>query len=198
MTTKVTFKVAAMCGSLRENSYNRSLLRAVGEEAPEGFEIHDLPSLQDVPPFNQDLINPPFPPIIQRFMSEIRSCDAVMIATPELNYGVPGILKNAIDWLSCPATKSVFRYKPVSIIGASIGNFGTLRAQLSLRQTLLFLDSHVVTKPEIYLIRAHEKFTVDGQLVDDEARSLIRLHLAELHLVHEMTHRHRNEILSRG
>ena len=100
------------------------------------------------------------------------------MATPEYNYGVPGVLKNALDWMSRPPAESPLRHKPVAIMGASTGNFGTARAQLALRQTFQFIESYVLPKPEVMVFRAAERFDDDGELTDETTRELVVAQLA--------------------
>ncbi|GAB2960957.1 hypothetical protein GCM10027184_05330 [Saccharothrix stipae] len=103
----------------------------------------------------------------------MRRADGLLILTPEYNYGVPGQLKNALDWLSRPFGRSPLTRKPVAVGGASITNFGTVRAQLALRQALLWTDSQMITKPELHVALAHEKFDSSGSLVDEGVRELL-------------------------
>src|SRR5439155_23545899 len=119
-------------GSLRRASYNRGLLRAARSLAPKGMNIHILDIL-DIPLYNEDVHERGFPEAVAQFRARIRAADALLIVTPEYNYSVPGVLKNAIDWASCPPEQP-FQDKPIAIMGASTGLFGTTRAQRHLRQ----------------------------------------------------------------
>jgi chromate reductase len=168
-------KVLTICGSLRRESYNRKLMRAAIEMAPPGFDITESISIGEIPYLNEDVAKVGLPAPVQRINEQVRGADAVVFVTPEYNYGVPGVLKNVIDWITTPhPPHNALRFKPVALMGASIGNFGTVRCQLSLRQTFLFLESYVMPKPEIYLFRAQDKFGASGKLTDEPARELIK------------------------
>jgi chromate reductase len=158
-------------GSLRKDSYNKALLRVAAELMPKGvvFETFDL---EGIPPFNQDLETKP-PEKVKQFKSKIKAADAILIATPEYNYSIPGVLKNAIDWASRPYLDNAFDNKPVALMGASIGMLGTARAQYHLRQCFVFLNVHTVNKPEVMLAFAAEKIDADGTLKDETTRRLI-------------------------
>jgi len=158
-------------GSLRKDSHNKALLRVAAELMPKNaeFTVFDL---EGIPPFNQDLETRP-PEKVVDFKSNIRAAEAILIATPEYNYSIPGVLKNAIDWASRPPTDNVFNGKPVAIMGASTGMLGTARAQYHLRQCFVFLNMHAVIKPEVMVSYAREKFDTDGRLKDEKLRRLI-------------------------
>ena len=139
-------KILGFAGSLRKDSYNRSLLRAALELVPKGTEL-EIFDLEGIPPFNQDLENQP-PQKVKEFKAKIRAADAILIATPEYNYSVPGVLKNAIDSASRPYGDNAFEGKPVAVMGASIGMLGTARAQYHLRQSFVFLNVYPLNRPE--------------------------------------------------
>jgi len=164
-------RILGFAGSLRKSSFNRALLRAAGELMPENvmFETFDL---EGIPMFNEDLIAQP-PQIVKDFKAKIKAADAVLIATPEYNYSIPGVLKNAIDWASRPYIENVLDGKPVAIIGASTGMLGTSRAQYHLRQCFVFLNVHTINKPEVMISNAMEKFDVDRKLQDKKTKELI-------------------------
>jgi chromate reductase len=166
-------KIFGISGSLRAGSLNSALLRAAAALAPDGMKIDVYAGLRALPPYDQDLdtADPPGP--VADLRARIRAADGVLIATPEYNYGVPGVLKNAIDWASRPAATSPLKRKPIAIMGAAPGAFGSVRAQLSLRQTLLWTDSDVVTKPELMVFQARERFDQHGELVDGQVRELL-------------------------
>ena len=142
-------KVLAFAGSLRRDSYNKALIRAAVELAPESVSI-EVFDLEGIPPFNQDLEATP-PQKVKDFKDQIRNADALLIATPEYNYSVSGVLKNAIDWASRPRADTPLEGKPVAIMSASVGRFGGARAQYHLRQTFIFLNMHPVNRPEVML-----------------------------------------------
>lgn len=160
-------------GSLRRGSYNRALLREAQSLVPEGTALDIYDDLETIPPFNQDLEAGGGPEAVQALKAQVAAADALLIATAEYNYGIPGVLKNAIDWLSRPPAQSPLRHKPIALIGASGGQFGTVRSQLQLRQVLLFTESRVLVKPEFYLGLAHEHFDPRGQLIDEHSRVLL-------------------------
>ncbi len=166
-------RVLGVCGSLRAGSFNRKLLRAAGELVPEGVGLHVYEGLREIPPYDSDddAAGPPEP--VVRFKQAIADHDALLIATPEYNYGVPGVLKNALDWASRPAVGSVLSGKPTAIMGAAAGMSGTMRAQLSLRQLFLFTNTPLVSKPEVYVTFAPDKFHESGRLGDEPTRKFV-------------------------
>jgi chromate reductase, NAD(P)H dehydrogenase (quinone) len=174
-----TIHIAALAGSLRKLSYNKGLLRAAQELLPEGVTLEILP-LDDIPLFNQDVEELGDPEPVKVFKDKIRRADALLIATPEYNYSVPGVLKNAFDWASRPPGQSVLTGKPVAIMGASPGRFGTVRAQLHLRQSLLYVNAQTLNKPEVMIPLAAQKYDAQGNLVDEETRAHIRALLQAL------------------
>ena len=172
-----TFRILGFAGSLRKESYNRALLRAALELLPKGVEL-EIFDLDGIPGFNQDLELLP-PSKIKEFKTKIRAADGILIATPEYNYSMPGVLKNAIDWASRPYGDNAFDDKPVAIMGASIGMIGSARAQYHLRQSCVFLNMHPVNQPEVMVSFAQERIK-DGKLVDQMSRDLIKQLLESL------------------
>lgn len=166
--------VIGIVGSLRKDSYNRHALVAAQALMPEGATL-TLVDLEGIPVFNQDN-EKALPPAVAAFKQRIRVSDAILFATPEYNYSVPGALKNAIDWASRPYGENAWLGKPTAIMGASIGNLGTARAQYHLRQILVAFDMPVVSQPEVMITRASEKFGADGRLTDESTRQ----HVAKL------------------
>ncbi len=166
------FKILAFTGSLRKGSYNKALVRAAVEVAPENvaLEVFDL---EGIPPFNQDDEHNP-PQRVKEFKEKIRGADALLIATPEYNYSVPGVLKNAFDWASRPYEDDVLRSKPVAIMSASTGRFGGARAQYILRQSFIFQNMPAVNQPEVMLSNAAENVDADGRLTNEQTRTLIK------------------------
>jgi chromate reductase len=170
--------ILGIAGSLRRQSFNRSLLRAAQELAPDSATI-DTFELDNIPSFNQDEeANPPAK--VAELKQRVRSADAILFVTPEYNYSVPGVLKNAIDWASRPYGDSAWNGKPVAIMGASVGTVGTARAQYHLRQMFVFLNMYAVNQPEVMVSNAHKHFDQDGKLTDETAKKLIRQLLEEL------------------
>lgn len=160
----------AISGSLRAASLNTALLRAAQELAPPGMAITLYEGLGAIPPYNQDVEQAGDPAPVAELKAAVRAADALLIATPEYNYAVPGVLKNAIDWLSRPAATTALKGKAVGILGASMGGGGTVRAQLVLRQCFLFTETYAMLKPEFALAGAGEKFDAAGRLVDEATR----------------------------
>jgi chromate reductase len=171
-------KILGIAGSLRKNSYNRALLRAAVELAPPDAEI-EIFDISEIPPFNQDFEADP-PAIVAEFKNKIRTADAILFVTPEYNYSIPGVLKNAIDWASRPSGDSAWKGKPAAIMGASMGNIATARAQYDLRKIMVSLDMHTLNKPEIMVGNAHEKFDEAGRLTDETTRGLVKKQLEAL------------------
>ncbi len=167
-----TIQVFGFAGSLRKGSYNKSLLRAAQELMPENarLEIFDL---EGIPLFNQDFERYP-PDTVKEFKAKIRGADAILIATPEYNHSVPGVLKNAIDWASRPYGDNSFDDKPVALMSASPGMLGGARAQYPLRLVLSALNMHPITYPEVFVAHADEKIDEKGNLADQEVREIIR------------------------
>lgn len=164
-------KVCAISGSLRAGSFNTAALRAAAELAPDGVEVV-AQSIADIPPYNEDARAAGLPPAVIRLQEAIASADAVLIATPEYNYSVPGVLKNAIDWIS-RTDPQPFADKPVAIMGASPGALGTARAQYDLRKMFVYLDAHLLNKPEIMISGAPSRFDAGGKLTDEATRKLV-------------------------
>jgi chromate reductase, NAD(P)H dehydrogenase (quinone) len=171
-------RILGIPGSLRKASFNRAALRAAGELLPPdaSLEIFDL---EGIPPFSED-DERSLPPRVAELKARIREADAILIATPEYNYSVPGVLKNAIDWASRPYGDNAWEGKPVAIMGASVGATGTARAQYHLRQTFVFLNMHPLNRPEVMISNAAQRFDADGRLVDPTSRNRVERLLAEL------------------
>lgn len=169
-----SLKIFGLAGSLRQGSFNRALLHAAVDVAPEGVEIRIFERLGEIPLFNADVEAAGDPEPVVALKSAIQEADALLIATPEYNYGIPGVLKNAVDWASRPPDASVLQGKPAAIMGATPGMTGTARAQLALRQAFLFTETEAVLQPEVLVARAHEKIDGRGRLKDEATRNFIR------------------------
>jgi chromate reductase len=169
-----TLRVAGIAGSLRAGSFNRALLRAARALAPAGMEIVVFDGLREIPPYDADADAAGEPTPVAALRRAIREADALLVATPEYNYGVPGVLKNAIDWASRPAGSAALQRKPAGILGASTGPSGTMRAQLALRQSFNFTETYAMLRPEIFIARAGEKFDAAGELTDEATREHLR------------------------
>ena len=163
--------ILGLAGSLRNRSYNKSLLRTAVELCPKDAKI-EVFDLEGIPPFNQDLESQPSERV-KEFKKRIKAADAILIATPEYNYSIPGVLKNAIDCASRPYGDNSLEGKPVAIMGASIGMSGTARAQYHLRQCFVFLNMYPLNRPEVMVTFAPEKFDENGNLKDERVRKLI-------------------------
>lgn len=164
-------EIFGFAGSLRKGSYNRALLQAASKMMPTNSKL-EVFDLEGIPPFNQDYENQP-PEKVKEFKNKIRSADAILIATPEYNYSIPGVLKNAIDWASRPHGDNALMGKPVAIMGASTGRFGTARAQYHLRQCFVFLDMLPINHPEVMISNAKDIFDEQGKLKDARTEQLV-------------------------
>ena len=164
--------ILGFAGSLRNGSYNRALLRVAADLVPKDAKL-DIFDLEGIPPFNQDLENS-MPKIVKEFKAKIRSADAILIATPEHNYSIPGVLKNAIDWASRPYGDNSFEGKPVAVMSASTGMLGGARAQYQLRQAFVFLNMYPLNKPEVFVPFANQKFDDKGKLTDEKTKEFIK------------------------
>jgi chromate reductase, NAD(P)H dehydrogenase (quinone) len=170
--------VATLCGSERTGSLNRALLSAALDLAPPTLRFERM-SIRDLPMYDPEIDASAVPPAVTSLRARVSAAHALLIVTPEHNYSVPALLKNAIDWLSRgPAT--ALAGKPLALMGASPGAGGTVRAQAHLRQIAVFLDLHAINKPEVLLGNAHQAFDADGKLIDEAARGFVRAHLEAL------------------
>jgi chromate reductase len=174
----VELRVLGIAGSLRRGSYNRMALRAAQELAPEGMTIESF-DITPIPLYNEDVRAQGFPAPVAEFRGRIKAADAVLFVTPEYNYSVPGVLKNAFDWASRPPEQP-FDGKPVAIMGASPGRFGTARAQYHLRQSCVFVNALPLNRPEVMIADAANRFDGEGRLTDESTRDMVRKLLAAL------------------
>jgi chromate reductase len=166
------FEVVGFAGSLRRGSYNRALLAAAAEIA--GSDLHiAIHEIDALPLYNQDLEAAGAPTAVTALRDAVRAADGVLIATPEYNHGVPGVLKNTIDWLSRPPRQSALDGKVAAIMGASPGMSGTARGQAQLRQAFVFTNTYALLQPEVLVARAHEKFDTNGRLADQATRDFL-------------------------
>ena len=162
-------KILGFAGSLRKGSFNKALLRAAVQLCPENAEIETI-DLDGIPQFSEDIEHQPPQKIID-FKEKIRAADGILIATPEYNYSMPGVLKNAIDWASRPYGDNAFDTKPVAIMGASVGMTGTARAQYHLRQSCVFLNMYPLNQPEVMVPTAQDKVDKNGNVTDEKTRA---------------------------
>ena len=170
--------VLGICGSLRKASFNMAALKTAIELKPPGMEVA-VADISQIPLYNEDVRAQGFPPPVETLRRQIRAADALLFVSPEYNYSMSGVLKNAIDWASRPPDQP-FAGKPVAIMGAGAGMAGTARAQYDLRRSCVFLDMHPVNKPEVLIGQAQTKFDADGRLTDEAARGFIRDQLVAL------------------
>jgi chromate reductase, NAD(P)H dehydrogenase (quinone) len=171
-------RIFGFAGSLRRGSFNKALMRAAAELLPANVEL-EIFDLDGIPPFNADL-EQQMPAAVREFKARVKAADALLIATPEYNYSMPGVLKNAIDWGSRPYGDNCFDDKPVAIMGASGGMLGTARAQYHLRQSCVFLNMHPLNRPEVMVPFAQDKIGQSGKLTDDQTRAKINELIAAL------------------
>lgn len=177
MADSPTLNLVSICGSLRHGSYNAALQRALPELAPAGMTIRSLGSIGDFPLYNADTQAQAFPQPVTEMGAAIRKANGIIICSPEYNYSIPGVLKNAIDWLS-RLPEQPFANKPVLIQSASQGVLGGARMQYHLRQVMVFVEALVFNRPEVMLAQAQNKIDANGNLTDQATRDLIKQQLA--------------------
>ena len=165
-------KVLGISGSLRAGSFNTAALRAARELTPDGLTVEPF-DIAPIPLYNEDVYQKGFPPPVADFRARIKAADALLICTPEYNYSVPGVLKNAIDWASRPPDQP-FDGKPIALLSASPSFTGGARAQYHLRQIFVYLNPHILNRPEVMISAAPSKFDAAGKLTDDKTRDQIR------------------------
>jgi chromate reductase, NAD(P)H dehydrogenase (quinone) len=175
MSGSDTIHVLGIAGSLRQGSHNRAVLRAAQELAPEGMHIDSF-DIAPIPLYNEDVRQQGFPPAVEDLRARIKAADGLLLVSPEYNYSIPGVLKNAIDWASRPPEQP-FDGKPIGLMGASMGVMGAGRAQYHLRQCFVFLNGLVMNRPEVAIPAVHGKFDEAGKLVDQTTRDFIAAHL---------------------
>lgn len=167
-----TVNILAIPGSLRRASYNKSALKAAEALCPQSARL-EIFELDGIPPFSEDLESNP-PARVALLKQKVRAADAILFATPEYNYSVPGVLKNAIDWASRPYGDSAWSGKPAAIMGASVGRLGTARAQYHLRQMFVFLNMFPLNQPEVMIANAAQMFDKQGNLIDEATKQHIQ------------------------
>ncbi len=175
-----TKRIVALAGSLRRNSFNRRLIEAAAELAPPGLEIRVYADLAAIPLFDEDLEEETGggPEAVRQLRQEIAAADGLLLATPEYNQSIPGVLKNVLDWLSRAAPEEVLNNKPVAVIGATAGRWGTRLAQAALRQVLYATGSLVLPAPNLYAAGAERLFDPEGRLTDPATRRQLAAVLA--------------------
>ena len=173
----MTYRVGYFVGSLSSTSINRILAQALIKLAPDDLEFVEIP-IRDLPLYSPDY-DAHYPPVAVQLKEAIASVDAVLFVTPEYNRSIPGGLKNAIDWASCPHGQNSFDHIPAAVIGASTGMIGTALAQQSLRAVLSFCNARQMTAPEAYIRFDRERFAPDGTVTDESTREFLRTYMAE-------------------
>jgi chromate reductase, NAD(P)H dehydrogenase (quinone) len=181
MSDARTVKVLGMSGSLRKASYNTAALRAAGELLPDGMTLETI-DLAPLPHYNDDVRLAGYPPVVQAFRDRIKAADAVLFCTPEYNYSISGVLKNAIDWASRPPDQP-FNWKACAIISGGPGLLGGVRAQYHLRHICVSVNCFVVNQPQVYITEAAKKFDAEGHLTDQGTRDFIKQMLGELRIL---------------
>ncbi|HJS87221.1 MAG TPA: NADPH-dependent FMN reductase [Acetobacteraceae bacterium] len=166
-----TLRILGISGSLRRASFNTAALRAAQELAPESMRI-ETANIASIPPYNEDVKQQGFPPPVEALRRQVKEADGVLFVTPEYNYSIPGVLKNAIDWVSRPPEQP-FDGKPIALMGASPSALGTARAQYHLRQCFVFLNGLVMNRPEVMIAQAQNKFDAEGRLTDQPTREFV-------------------------
>ena len=161
-----------MVGSLRKESLNRKVADNLAEHLPEGARLTELPSIGELPLYDEDLEAGGLPEPVERLAAAIRDTDAVLVVTPEYNYSMPGVLKNAIDWMT-QSRPQPFAGKPTGIITASPSPYGGIRCQHQLRQVLVAVNAIVLPRPEVHIAKADEKLDAEGRLTDERAREFL-------------------------
>lgn len=174
-----TVKVLGMSGSLRKASFNTAALRAAGELLPDGMTLETV-DLAPLPHYDDDVRLKAYPPAVQAFRDRIKAADAILFVTPEYNYSVSGVLKNAIDWASRPPDQP-FNWKPCAMISASGSLLGGVRAQYHLRHICVSLNCFPLNQPQVYITEAPKKFDAEGKLTDQSTRDFIKQLMAELY-----------------
>jgi chromate reductase len=173
--------VIGISGSLRKGSFNTAALRAAQGLAPEGMTI-EVAQIGDLPLYNDDVRAAGFPPPAERLRAQLAAADAILLVTPEYNYSISGVLKNAIDWASRPWGQNSFDHMPAAVCGASIGQIGTAVAQQSLRGVLSFCNARQMTAPECYVYFKPEDFTESGEVTDESTRAFLTAFLNEFRI----------------
>lgn len=171
--SKKTVHILGIAGSLRKASYNKSLLQTAQKIAPPSMEIELYSALGQIPLYNEDVREQGFPPVVETLREKIKMADGLLFVTPEYNYSIPGVLKNAIDWASRPPAQP-FNEKPICIIGASPSLLGAARAQYDLRRCFIFLNGYILNVPEIFVNEAHKKFDNTGVLTDEGTKDILQ------------------------
>ena len=171
-TQIIYMKIIAILGSLRKASFNRMLLNAAIELTPADMTI-EIADITKFPLYNQDVENVGVPDAVKKLQEQIRSADGVLFVSPEYNYSMSGVLKNAIDWASRPPKENPFNGKPCAMMSASTGMMGGSRAQYHLRQSCVFVNLIPMNKPEVIVMKAQEKFDADGKIIDEATRKVV-------------------------
>ena len=166
-------KVLGIVGSVRKESYNRKLMVAAEELMPEGMQL-EITGIADIPVYNEDVLEAGPPEAVVNLKERIAGADALLLATPEYNWSIPGPLKNAIDWVSRPINTTPLQGKPLALMGATTGPWGTVRAQLHWRQVFAYTNTYVLPQPQVFVNMCEGKFDAEGKLTDEATRGQVR------------------------
>jgi chromate reductase, NAD(P)H dehydrogenase (quinone) len=174
-----TLNVITICGSLRKGSFNRIVMNALPGLAPEGMQLKEAPPFSEFPLYNADIQNSTgFPAPVQTLAEAIRAADGVIFVTPEYNFGIPGPLKNAIDWVS-RLPNQPFAGKPVALQSASPGPVGGARVQYDMRRSMVFLDAFTLNKPEVFIGQFPQRYDEKtGKITDEQTLGFMKQQLA--------------------
>lgn len=171
MSDSGTTRILGISGSLRKGSFNSAALRAAKELAPKGMTI-EIADITSVPLYNEDVRAQGFPAVVADLRQRVKEADGVLLASPEYNYSISGVMKNTIDWISRPPEQP-FDGKPIAVMGASGGLLGTARAQYHLRQSFVFMNGFVMNRPEVMIGQSQNKFDAEGKLTDQPTRDFL-------------------------
>jgi chromate reductase len=170
--------ILGICGSLRKDSLNAAILRAAQQLVPEGMTIEIYEGIGEFPHYDQDVADAGFPAQVTEFKDKVKAADCVLMVTPEYNNGIPGVLKNALDWGSRPTGDSCWAGKPLAIMGAATAQGGTVRAQMQLRENARPLDMQVLARPEVLINNARAKFDAELNFTDEQGRTFMQQQLS--------------------
>ncbi len=170
-------RILGISGSLRPNSLNSAALRAAQQLVPDGTTIEIYEGIGTFPYYDDELAANAFPPAVAEFKERIRAADGVLVVTPEYNHGIPGVLKNALDWGTRPVGDSAWAEKPFAMMGVATGQNGTARAQVQLRAYATAMNLFMLPRPEVLIGNARGKFDADLNFTDEAGRQFMQQHL---------------------
>lgn len=176
--TDTAVRILGIAGSLRRGSYNKAALRTAAELAGPSMTV-EIFDISPIPLYNEDVKQEGFPPPVAELRRKVKEADGLLLVSPEYNYSTSGVMKNIIDWVSRPPDQP-FDGKPIGIMGASMGLLGTARAQYDLRRMFIFLNAHIMNRPEVMIGQAQNKFDAEGRLTDQPTRDLMATFMTAL------------------